>query len=81
MPITVEITTTAIVRYRLGTSSPISMFAIRLGNTSETIDCRTAQTFTRENIVATANEPSASSPLAMDLTRHTSRAPSASYHR
>src|SRR5947208_2619206 len=66
-------------RYRPGTSSPISMLAIRRGSTSETTDCRTAYRLTNANALAARNEPSRSPIPFTNRASHTSRAPSDSY--
>src|SRR6476620_4834463 len=47
---------TASSRYRLGTSSPISMLATRRGSTSETTEWRTAYRFRKKKTVATSPE-------------------------
>src|SRR4051794_26490815 len=80
-PITTESTTTAAKRYRLGTSSPISMLAIRRGNTSENTECRTAYKLTNANNPAIRNDDTVNVAIVATFARHTSCAASEAYQR
>src|SRR3954465_791072 len=66
-------------RYRPGTSSPISMLAIRRGRTSDTTDCRTAYRLTKVNALAARNDPIRRIIPFTKRAFQTSRAPSDSY--
>src|SRR5688500_5843003 len=80
-PKTIESASTASIRYRPGTSSPISRLATRRGSTSEMTLWRTTQRLAKTNAPPRSADIARSAMVVRVRTRQSAEAPMEAYHR